>query len=152
MSFISPYPLSFSARFHPPPLPKSLTCVTSLATWWPHSSYSSLHSFGKKIFHSRPDEAALLDLSGVYSNIGFMGVPVLLAVLGDESAIPLVLARAMDVLIIVPTIPIAVVAFVFSQQVDVYAEATSAAILVSTIISVITVPPLLHLTRIAKNP
>lgn len=81
-----------------------------------------------------------------------MGVPVLLAVLGDESAIPLVLARAMDVLIIVPTIPIAVVAFVFSQQVDVYAEATSAAILVSTIISVITVPPLLHLTRIAKNP
>ena len=226
------------------------------------------YQLGRKIFKSRHGEAAQLGLTGVYSNIGFMGIPVLLAVLGNEVAIPLTLAFALDLVVIVPIIlvlidagqnespgqrhfirivvrvtrnplvlaiftsigfsavgwtvpkplgdligllqttagpcalfalgaalaaqhfsksmhlagfmcgvklvvhplvvwtllsafglpplwitagtlvvamPIAVVAFVFSQQYDVYAEATSAAILISTIISVISVPLLLHL-------
>ncbi len=53
-------------------------------------------------FKVGPGRAALLGLGGVYGNIGFMGIPVLTAAVGDWVAVPLALIVLVDVAILVP--------------------------------------------------
>lgn len=54
------------------------------------------------LFKAGPGRASVLGLAGVYGNIGFMGIPVLTAAVGDWVAVPLALIVLVDVAILVP--------------------------------------------------
>lgn len=56
----------------------------------------------RALFKLGPGRAALMGLSGSYSNIGFMAIPVLVTVVGDWVAVPLALIVLMDVAIFIP--------------------------------------------------
>ena len=56
----------------------------------------------KLVFRAGPGRAAILGLGGAYSNIGFMGIPVLTAVVGEWAAVPLALMVLVDVALVVP--------------------------------------------------
>lgn len=54
------------------------------------------------IFKCGPGSAAVMGLGGVYGNIGFMGIPVMTAAVGDWVAVPMALIVLIDVAIMVP--------------------------------------------------
>ena len=54
------------------------------------------------VFKADPGRAAVMGLAGVYGNIGFMGIPVLMVAVGDWVAVPLALVVLVDVAVLVP--------------------------------------------------
>lgn len=53
-------------------------------------------------YRYRRREAAVLAMGSVYSNIGYMGIPMVVVLLGSPASVPLVLSLIIDVAVIVP--------------------------------------------------
>ena len=64
--------------------------------------FAAAAGLGRILFTSRLGEAAVLGMAASYSNIGFMGIPLLVAVIGDAVAIPLALILMVDLSVTVP--------------------------------------------------
>lgn len=64
--------------------------------------FAAAAALGRVLFKSSLGEAAVLGMAASYSNIGFMGIPLLVAVIGDEVAIPLALILTIDLTVTVP--------------------------------------------------
>lgn len=56
----------------------------------------------RTLFRSSIAEASVIGLSASYSNIGFMGIPLLVAAVGDFVAVPLALMLTIDLILLVP--------------------------------------------------
>ncbi|PCI40798.1 MAG: hypothetical protein COB46_06095 [Rhodospirillaceae bacterium] len=56
----------------------------------------------KLLFSAKSDKAAIMALAGCYGNIGFLGIPVLVTVLGESVAAPLSIMVLIDVAILIP--------------------------------------------------
>lgn len=62
-------------------------------------------AFGAKIlFSAPPRHAALMGLGGCYGNLGFMGLPLLIAAVGSWSAIPVALMLLFDIAVLIPLV------------------------------------------------
>ncbi len=57
---------------------------------------------GRLLFKVQPGEAALQGSAAVLGNTGYMGLPLVAAVFGEEAAIPLVLGLTLEVTLIIP--------------------------------------------------
>src|ERR671911_197466 len=57
---------------------------------------------GRLLFKVGPGEAALQGSAAVLGNTGYMGLPLVAAVFGEEAAIPLVLGLTLEVTLIIP--------------------------------------------------
>lgn len=57
---------------------------------------------GRLLFRSTLAESGLLGLAACYGNIGYMGIPLLVAVVGEEIAVPLALVLTVDLVLFVP--------------------------------------------------
>ena len=54
---------------------------------------------GRRLFRLRPADAAIQALGGVFSNVGFIGLPLLILLYGSEAALPAVLIVMGDTII-----------------------------------------------------
>ncbi len=59
-------------------------------------------TIGRLAFRGNLAEGGLLGLAACYGNIGYMGIPLLVAVLGDSVAAPLALILTVDLVLFVP--------------------------------------------------
>ncbi|HKH76010.1 MAG TPA: AEC family transporter, partial [Rubrobacteraceae bacterium] len=57
---------------------------------------------GRRAFALRPGESAMQGAAAVLGNTGYMGVPLVIAVFGDDGAIPIALALTLDFTLLVP--------------------------------------------------
>jgi len=58
---------------------------------------------GAKIaLHAPTDQLAVMALGGIYGNIGFMGIPLLVTIMGREVAAPLSLMLLIDIAVFIP--------------------------------------------------
>jgi malonate transporter and related proteins len=56
----------------------------------------------RTMFGTRPEETAILSLGASYGNIGFMGIPLIVAILGEVNAVPLALMLMIDIAFFIP--------------------------------------------------
>lgn len=64
--------------------------------------FSATAIIGTILFRSTTSHATLFGLSGTYGNIGFLGIPLLSALIGDWIAVPLALILTFDLALLVP--------------------------------------------------
>lgn len=59
-------------------------------------------SLAKIVLRTQADNAAVIGLAGCYGNIGFLGIPLLVGVLGTQAAAPLSIMLLVDVAVFIP--------------------------------------------------
>lgn len=64
--------------------------------------YGAAATLGRWLFKATASEAAILGLAACFSNIGLMGLPLLVAARGESVALPLALIAAVDTVTFVP--------------------------------------------------
>lgn len=57
---------------------------------------------GRLLFAVGRDEASIMGLAAVMPNTGYMGIPLILAVLGREAAVPVVVGITLDSILLIP--------------------------------------------------
>src|SRR5664280_2692385 len=106
--------------------------ATTLSTFW---AFAVSFAIGMAIRRGNIAEATIAGLAGGYGNIGFMGPGLALATLGPAAAVP-----------------VALNVFVFARQYDVWVEQASSAVLVGTLVSVVTLTSVMWMVKTGTLP
>ena len=64
--------------------------------------YGASRIIAAKVFHLDPSSQTLFSFAGTMGNVGFMGLPLIIGLLGPEATVPLIVALAVDLIIMLP--------------------------------------------------
>jgi len=64
--------------------------------------YGATRIIAAKVFHLDPSSQTLFSFAGTMGNVGFMGLPLIIGLLGPEATVPLIVALAVDLIIMLP--------------------------------------------------
>ena len=65
-------------------------------------SFAACVVLARLLFHARLDAAAIQGMGAAFGNVGYMGLPILLAVFGEKVLLPAVLVIALDHIFLLP--------------------------------------------------
>lgn len=64
--------------------------------------YGLTRLIAAKVFHLDPASQTLFAFGGTMGNVGFMGLPLIVGLLGPEATVPLIVALAVDLVVMLP--------------------------------------------------